>query len=87
MALQPAYLMNCRFESVNMRLLPGSRAKSERLRRVHGRGPGGAGLCARLKTIQAGTEAGPHRSSAGRLSRGRPEGRPYARSQQVIHAT
>jgi len=24
-----------------------------------GVGPGGAGLCARLKTIQAGTEAGP----------------------------
>jgi hypothetical protein len=30
-----------------------------------GLGPGGAGLCARLNTIQAGTEAGPTSTSQG----------------------
>ena len=42
-----------------MGLPAGNRAQRNRLRRVHGLGRGGAGLCARLKTIQAGMEAGP----------------------------
>ena len=39
-------------------------------------GSGGVGLCARLKT----TQAGPTEYSARRSSRGRPGGRPYPRS-------
>jgi len=73
--------MNCRFESVKMGLLPGNRAQRNRLRRVHGLGRGGAGLCARLKTIQAGMEAGPTDPWPGLIeARTAGEGGPYPRS-------
>ncbi len=59
--------MNHLRQTVKLGAPPHNRDQRRRLRRVQGVGHGGAGLCARLETIQAGTacdelsrvEAGP----------------------------
>ena len=70
--------MNCCRETVQMDVPAGNRAQRRRLRRVPGNHPAVA---------RDWTRGVPERYVAGCDTQGRPEGRLYPRSQQVIHET